>query len=119
MKLSNDGKTAGPYKCEWTVAVAPRPATSSSGSTPINNWTSNTKLDAGTYTIAQCNGNTGTVHTQITAGFANCWNAFSSATNAGYWNNQTGNCNGEAVVSFPVTVTVPAGQTLTLSNCWK
>ena len=119
VKLSNDGKTAGPYKCEWTVAVAPRPATSSSGSTPINNWTSNTKLDAGTYTIAQCNGNTGTVHTQIKAGFANCWNAFSSATNAGYWNNQTGNCDGEAVVSFPVTVTVPAGQTLTLSNCWK
>lgn len=124
VKLENNNSTTETFKCEWDVKVA-APASSSStnssasGGTSINNWTSNTKLDAGTYTIAQCNGNTGTVHTQITAGFANCWNAFSSATNAGYWNNQTGNCNGEAVVSFPVTVTVPAGQTLTLSNCWK
>ena len=121
VKLENNNSTTETFKCEWDVKVESSSSTNSSasGGTSINNWTSNTKLDAGTYTIAQCNGNTGTVHTQITAGFANCWNAFSSATNAGYWNNQTGNCNGEAVVSFPVTVTVPAGQTLTLSNCWK
>ena len=82
------------------------------------NWTNNTTLEAGTHTIAKCNGYTGTKTTQITASFANCWGAFSATTGAGYWNNMTGNCNGQASVTYPVTVTVPSGGTLTLSNCY-
>ena len=82
------------------------------------NWTNNTTLEAGTHTIAKCNGYTGTKTTQITASFANCWDAFSATTGAGYWNNMTGNCNGQASVTYPVTVTVPSGGTLTLSNCY-
>ena len=82
------------------------------------NWTNNTTLEAGTHTIAKCNGYTGTKTTQIKASFANSWNAFSATTGADYWNNVTGNCNGYASVTYPVTVTVPSGGTLTLSNCY-
>ena len=77
------------------------------------------ELSAGTYTIAKCKGNTGSMNTQISANFVDCWNAFSSKSSEGYWNNAVNNCNGQAVVSFPVTVTVPAGGTLNLSNCYK
>lgn len=96
------------------------PASSASGSgTPIADWTNGNKLSAGTYTIAKCNGNTGAMNTQITANFVDCWNAFSSKSSEGYWNNAVNNCDGQAVVSFPVTVTVPTGGTLNLSNCYK
>ena len=96
------------------------PASSASGGgTPVANWENGNELSAGTYTIAKCKGNTGSMNTQISANFVDCWNAFSSKSSEGYWNNAVNNCNGQAVVSFPVTVTVPAGGTLNLSNCYK
>lgn len=82
------------------------------------NWTNNTTLEAGPHTIAKCNGATGSKTTQIKANFADCWDAFSAKSGAGYWNNAPGNCDGTASVTYPVTVTVPDGGTLTLSNCY-
>ncbi len=91
---------------------------SSDAPTTIENYQPNYTLNPGKYTLEKCNGMTGTKTTQITASFANCWDAFSATTGAGYWNNVTGNCNGYASVTYPVTVTVPSGGTLTLSNCY-
>lgn len=99
-------------ECNFNVTFA------SAGGT-VDDWQNNVSLSAGTYTISKCKGATGSLHTQIKANFVNCWDAFSAKSNSGYWNNRPEQCDGEAVVSFPVTLTVPAGKTVTLSNCWK
>ncbi len=78
----------------------------------------NASLTAGTYSIAACNGKTGSQTIQIKADFENCWDAFADVT-PNYWNNLPNNCNGQASVTFPATITVPAGGTLTMTGgCW-
>ena len=87
--------------------------------TTVSNWNSGNKtLSAGLYNIQKCNGSAGQRTTQANASFGNLWNNFSNSSNAGYWNNGDNYSNGEAKITFPVTLSIPTGKTVTLDNCY-
>lgn len=87
--------------------------------TTVSNWNSDNKtLSAGLYNIQKCNGSAGQRTTQANASFGNLWNNFSNSSNAGYWNNGDNYSNGEAKITFPVTLSIPTGKTVTLDNCY-
>lgn len=87
--------------------------------TTVSNWNSDNKtLSAGLYNIQKCNGSAGQKTTQASATFGNLWNVFSNSSNAGYWNNGDNYSNGEAKITFPVTLSIPTGKTVTLDNCY-
>jgi hypothetical protein len=92
---------------------------SSSGVTTIASW-SLSSLSAGTYYIQSCNGKTGSQTVQITgSNFINCLAVFSTASGNNYWNNTSTTCNGQTTVTFPVTVTIPAGGSISsAAGCW-
>lgn len=81
-------------------------------------WPSeNTTLTAGTYTITDCKGSTGTKTIQVSGGSSETCNTWFGATgwSGGPWST----CNGQISVSFPVTLEVPEGGSVILSNnCW-
>ena len=81
-------------------------------------WPSeNTTLTAGTYTITDCKGSTGTKTIQVGGGSSETCNTWFGATgwSGGPWST----CNGQISVSFPVTLEVPEGGSVILSNnCW-
>lgn len=101
-------------------------SSSSTGPIVIDNLSpNNTKLESGVYEIRQCNGKSGENYwdLQIQASFVNCWDIFGvNASGSSYWNNSTNDqdvCKGPAKVQFPVTIEIPAGQSLTiLAGCW-
>lgn len=90
---------------------------SSDAPTSVDNYVPNTTLTSGRYTLEKCNGNTGSMSTQIEANFADCWDVFTNCTGCGTWNNSSSFCNGGGTVSYPVTVTVPSGKTLKITYC--
>lgn len=102
------------------------PSSSSQGPTVIDNFmpSNSYTLESGAYELRQCNGKTGEKDLQILATFADCWSVFgSNASQSSYWNNSMNNgvfeCKGPAKVTFPVTIEIPAGQSLTITNgCW-
>lgn len=93
---------------------------SSDAPTTIENYVSGRALTSGKYLIEKCNGEDGDRDTQISANFTYCFNAFyGESGDGGYWNNQSNNCNGQRTINYPVTVTVPSGGSLTITNCYN
>lgn len=91
--------------------------------TTVSNWVSgdnsdNKTLSAGLYNIQKCNGSAGQKTTQAKSTFRDFWNNFSNSSGSYYWNNGDSYADGEAKVVFPVTLSIPTGKTVTLSNCY-
>ena len=74
------------------------------------------ELSAGSYTLTDCNGATGSKTVQVNGGSADDCNAWFGATSwaGGPW----GTCNGQISVTFPVTLEVPDGGSVKLGGCW-
>ena len=106
-------------------SVEPPPESSSSeepsGPTVIDNFSPSESysLRAGSYELQKCNNKTGTQILQIKTNFGDCFGIFDGAQVNQYWNNSSTQCEGEGRVSFPVTITIPDGGSLTIRNgCW-
>ncbi|MCQ2062620.1 MAG: hypothetical protein MJY99_04710 [Fibrobacter sp.] len=85
----------------------------------IDNWSNGVTLNPGVYDVSQCNNSgSGARQMQIYSTVSNCWSLVSTASGTGYWNNRSGNCDGQATVTFPTRVTVPEGTTVNLRGCW-
>lgn len=75
----------------------------------------------GTYNITSCNGKTGSnIPLQIgNANMQNCFSVINTSTSIGYWNNSAYGCNGQANISLPAVMTIPAGVTISFQGgCW-
>lgn len=112
--------------CTNTVKVAggsgtttPSSSSIEGNATKIDSWNNEQVLGPGIYDVARCNsGSSGTKTAQIYANYTDCWNSVANASGAGYWNNSSGNCDGQATVSFPTRVYVAEGGSLKLRGCW-
>lgn len=100
------------------VSSSSEDVSSSSGEEEsIENAQDGTVLTGGkTYEIQKCRGYTSAAF-QITAvGFKNCLANISTNT-PNYWSNTATECRGEVSSSFPLTMTVPEGATVTITSC--
>ena len=79
-------------------------------------WKANERLEPGFYTLTDCSSATGEKTVQVNGGSAADCNTWFGATSwsGGPWNT----CNGQFKVTFPITLEVPEGGWVTLSNCW-
>ena len=96
----------------------PDPGTGDSGDVTIIETFTNATYSAGRYTIKTCSGNVGQKTIQTDSGSStdcNTWIEGSPSWSAGPWNT----CNGQILVTFPMTFTVPEGGSIKMSgNCW-
>ncbi len=96
----------------------PDPGTGDSGDVTIIETFTNATYSAGKYTIKTCSGNVGQKTIQTDSGSStdcNTWIEGSPSWSAGPWNT----CNGQILVTFPMTFTVPEGGSIKMSgNCW-
>lgn len=73
-------------------------------------------LEGGTYTLTDCNGSKGSKNLQLGGGSSDdCLEWFGvSGWGMGPW----GTCSGQISVSLPLEITVPAGASVQVGNCW-
>ncbi len=83
----------------------------------IENAQDGTVLTGGkTYEIQKCRDYTSAAFQIIAVGFENCLANISTST-PNYWSNTATECRGEVSSSFPLTITVPEGATVTITSC--
>ena len=118
------GESAGEYSYTLSAKNSKGDATSSCpfkityDAEAVPNWTNGMVLQGGTHKIQKCNGSAGTKTLQIeNAAFEDCLAIF-SATNPNYWNNTYSKCDGQATVTFPITITVPENKSIQLKACY-
>jgi hypothetical protein len=79
-------------------------------------WTQG-EYEAGSYTFTDCSSATGPQMIQVNGGSADNCNTWFGAS-VTWANGPWGTCNGQLTVTFPVTLEVPEGGSITLGGCW-
>lgn len=99
----------GTVVCDQPITVNSRPS----------NWKSvdgEFDLAPGTWVLSDCYGSTGGKTLQTSNGSSdNCLSWFSPKPS---WTNKWGTCAGQASATFPLTVTVPAGESIRIGGCY-